>query len=357
MPNITKQCLLRTGDLDFTATTASDSDQYLVTVDERVDKGTVAELFVAVPSNPVPRGTIKQLGGGYLICDSIRCSARSGFIWHVEVTWKEIESDEPQSRDFPTPKGNSTNPNDWSPSWIKRTQIVYEPAQQAYYKGGYSGGAHAKLDEHSYDPGDPDADPPIPPTPATKTAIVNSAFQPFARTPEKRRLIEIWSFRWLRTIAPNTLLNAENKLNSAAFTITLPGLEARTWDAETALIDTIDISSRRWGLVSLVEINAEIIVDPDGWRWAILDSGTAARADAGDPDGEGGTISPGDLVAGKPRLRQLVDGSANPQPLQNPVPLDGNGQPLDPGDDPVFGQWLDLDTIDFATLPYIEDLV
>jgi len=342
MPAIIKQRQLRSGDLEFSATTATDVDQYMVTCDERVSKVQMAELFVAKPGNPVPRGTIKQLGSGYLICDSIRCSqpsSNAGFIWLVHVRWKEIESDNPDSRDYPTPKGNSTDPADWSPSWTKRTQVVYEPARTAYYKGGYTGDAHTKFS--GYDP--------------DKAPILNSANQEVARTPERRRLIEVWSFRWLRTLASNTLLNAENKLNDDDFTITLPGLNARTWAAETALIDTIDLSNRRWGAVDLVEINIEIIVDPNGWEWAIRDQGTAARAEPGDPDGNGGTLSFGDMTVGKPRVRQILDESDHP--VQDSVLLDGDGQPLDTGDDPVYGQWLDLDVVAFDTLPYIEELV
>lgn len=343
MPSIIKQRQLRSGDLEFTATSATDVDQYMVTCDERVTKVQMAELFVAKSGNPVPRGTIKQLGSGYMICDSIRCSQPSknaGFIWLVHVRWKEIETDVPDSRDYPTPNGNSTDPADWTPSWTKRSQVVYERGKRAYYKGGYNGTAHTELSAK-----------------VGKVEVQNSAFTPMRGIPERRRLLEIWSFRWLRTLASNTLLNAENKLNDDDFTITLPGLNARTWAAETALIDTIDLSNRRWGTVDLVEINIEIVVDPDGWEWAIADEGTAARARPGDPDGKGGTLSHGDMVTGQPRVRQILDKDG--QPIQDPVFLDGDGQPLvsGPGVDPVLGQWLDLDVVAFDTLPYIQDLV
>ncbi len=51
--------------------------------------------------------------------------------------WKEIESSQPEDQTSPTPNSGSTNPEDWTPSWSKRTQVVFEAATQAFYKGGF----------------------------------------------------------------------------------------------------------------------------------------------------------------------------------------------------------------------------
>lgn len=341
MPSITKQRQLRTGDLEFSATTASDVDQYLIQVDDHVTKVQLAELFVAEPGNPIPKTTIKQLGSGYMICDNIRCfqpPKNASYVWYVHVTWKEMEQDVPQPRDVPTPSGNSTNPNDWALIWSKRSQVVYRKATEAFYVDGYPAGV-AKDYLIDFDPG--------------KAPLVNSALQPFARTPEERRLIEIWSFQWLRTSVSNSLLDAENKINTGDFILKLPGLSPRTWKKETALIDTIDLSNRRWGNLSLVEINAEIIVDPEGWEWKILDQGTAARRMSGDPDGKGGTVS-GSGTAGVPQARQLLDEDDNP--VQDPVAFGGDGQPKAPDAAPTYGNWLQFEKVNFATLPLIKEL-
>jgi len=54
------------------------------------------------------------------------------------------------------------------------------------------------------------------------------------------------------------------------------------------------------------------------------------RRAAGDPDGKGSTISPGDLVAaGLPTNAIMQD--TNGIPLSEPVLFDGNGQPLKTG--------------------------
>lgn len=352
MAEIVKQTLLRTGDVDFSATTATDVDQYLCVVDDRITKEEMAELFILRSGNPVPRGTLKQLGGGFLICDRVTVSSagkNASLIWRVDVHWKEIETDNPQSQDYPTPNNGSTDPEDWTPTWSSRTQVVFEPASDAYYLGGYTEGEFAHFHLNSFN-GDPDADPP---TPRRRAPLVNSAIQPFARLPEHRRLIRIWTIRWLTLLPNNEVLLAENRVNRNRIRLVLDGFEMPVWEPGTALIDTVDLQRRRWGLLGLVEVTIQITVDPEGHTWSLLDQGTAARANVGDPDGDGGTVS--GVLKGKANHRQLLD--VNGTPIQDPVLLNGDGQPLDPGDDPVFGHWSDFDAVNFIDIPLLGQLV
>jgi hypothetical protein len=335
--SIVRQRLLRTGDLGFSATEANTTDQYMVVVDERISKEEMAELWVATSGNPIPRGTLKQLGSNYLICDRIRCNSapNQGYIWKVFVDWKELEKDEPDQQSTPTPNNGSTDPEDWTPTWQRRTVVVFEPADRATYIDGYSiTGAAA-----AFFPGATDAD--------GKHAIRNSALQPFVEKQEHRRRMYIWTFRWLRASIPSNLVAAEGKINSASFTISIGGVSF-AWAAKTALIDSVNVSKMRWGNTNLVEINVEIAHDPKGWLWNIRDVGTAARAYPGDP-GVTGTL----LDEGKPPFKAITDDKN--KMIQDPVDLDGDGQPAQDGV-VVFGRWSDYAEVAFDGLALIGDL-
>lgn len=337
MASILRQRLLRTGDLEFSATTASDVDQYLCVVDERISKTEMAELFVAVPGNPIPRQTLKPLGSGILICDKISCSQRprQGYIWNVDVAWKELEDDNPNQQSRPTPNSDSVDPEDWAPTWQRRVVIVHEPAKKAFYIDGYSlTGPSSTFFTDSADP-------------EGRCPIVNSALQPIVETPEHRRRIYIYTFRWLRAAVPPTLVDAEGRLNDRSFTVNLGGIDFE-WRTRTALIDTVNLSKMKWGTTTLTEITVEVAHDPEGWEWKIPDKGTARRQAVGDP-GVVGTL----IDAGKPLQAAIKD--ANGKAIQDPVNLDGNGQPAT-SNLYVEGTWLDFQEEDFNNVGLLQDL-
>lgn len=334
---IVKQRLLRTGDIEFSATTASDVDQYLVVCDARHSKTEISELFILRLGNPVPRASLKPLGGGTLICDKISCSQQpnQGYIWRVDVFWKELEDDQPNQQSRPTPNSGSSDPEDWAPTWQRRVVIVHEPATRARYIDGYS--LTGPSSTFMADTEDAEG----------RSPIVNSALQPIVETPEHRRRIYIYTFRWLRPLVPVTLVDNEGKLNDRSFTVTLGGVDFE-WKIRTALLDSVNLSKMRWGNQTLVEITVEVAHDPEGWEWLIPDKGTARRQQVGDP-GVVGTL----LDAGTPIHAAIKD--VNGKALQDPVNLDGNGQPAQ-GTVYAEGRWLDFEEIDFANVGLLSEL-
>lgn len=93
----------------------------------------------------------------------------------------------------------------------------------------------------------------------------------------------------------------------------------------------------------------ELYIDPSGWDVELPDRDVVARAMPGDPNGKGGTWSNDDFVAGMPRNRQLLD--PNGVPINRPVLLDGDGQPLENQlDPPVYTKWRIYPVAFFANL-------
>lgn len=340
MASIVRLRKLRTGDAEFQGETVSDPDQFLMVVDERISKAEALELFLAT-GEAIPQLSTKLVGGVICICKGVtaRVHERSAFHWLIRADYKEIENEEPEQNTGPqrNPGGGA---EDWSPGWSVRTQVIFEEAAKAYFMGGFPAGAAATRLEAEEAAGD-------------MSVIQNSAGQAVVDAPQRRRRIRIYSLRFIQSQVPVTLIEAEGKINSNTHSVSL-GYN-HDWEPETALIDSVNFAPVRYQGQTLVQIEVEVIWDPDGWRWLILDEGTAARFDVGDPDGKGGTVSASDLKAAEPRLRALKDPSSG-QPIADPVPLDGDGQPIEPGDDFVFGEWLGFETVDFETVALIEDL-
>lgn len=330
---IVRQRKLRTGDLQFTATTASDVDQYLVVVSERCDKVKVAELFVAyTPSggdpNPVPKGTLKQLGTGYLICDNISvapASAKASLVFKVDVSWKELESSEPpQPQSQPTPNSDSTDPEDWSPTWSRRTNVIFEESDtiDLFYKSGYTGEAHAALSA----------------SPTVRKLFQTSNRVAVKNPPARRRVVDVWNFRWLRPTLPSSLVAADGKINSAVFTLNLGIGYAFAWAAQTALI-SLELSSYKWGNQKLVEISVEVSVDPEGWTLKHLDQGFYVK----------------DAYVGAAWKYKMVSDDTG-KPRVQPVRLDGDGNKLPEASAPIYGIWSDYEEVAFNSVALITDL-
>lgn len=123
-----------------------------------------------------------------------------------------------------------------------------------------------------------------------------------------------------------------NAVNLTSFTIDHFGY-LRFVPAKTARIREITVGLRRENNTDFWEKEVHLDIFPDTWRLKIYDLGLVARAAPGDPDGNGGTLSQSDMVTGVPQYRQILDKDGNP--ITDPVPLNGNGQPAVPGAAPV----------------------
>lgn len=92
----------------------------------------------------------------------------------------------------------------------------------------------------------------------------------------------------------------------------------------------------------------ELWIKADGWRVPVYDRGDRARREAGDPDGKGGSMSAGSVaVDGRKRNDIIRDRDGMPVGI---VLLDGNGEPLEPGADPVEILWGVKDELPFEPL-------
>ena len=87
--------------------------------------------------------------------------------------------------------------------------------------------------------------------------------------------------------------------------------------------------------------------DNPTWRRRIIDRGLSGRADAGDPDGRGGTISAGDILPGMPVVRPVTDFSG--LAMREPILLNGDGQPLTSGATAVQLEYQTLPEVDLRT--------
>lgn len=103
-------------------------------------------------------------------------------------------------------------------------------------------------------------------------------------------------------------------------------------------------------------VTREVHINRNGWRYEHLDEGIHFAARDGDDDLRGGKFGAvddnGDPVAGvvslagRPSVVRAVD--AYGVPIDEPVPLDGDGAPLDPGDALVWLSFQIYDELPFA---------
>lgn len=108
---------------------------------------------------------------------------------------------------------------------------------------------------------------------------------------------------------------------------------------------------------TFLRLHLEIAIDEDGWDITVPDVAQSARScppddtdwpHGGDPDGLGGTIDAVNVVVGTSRSRQIFDALGNS--LNEMVQLDGTGQPLTCGADPVNMTWEVYEKLPFALL-------
>lgn len=331
--SIVKQRLLRTGAVDFSSTTATSQDEYLVRISERADKETVAELFVAYSGNPVPKATLKELGSAYLLCDkiSVQSEKSQSLLFKVVVSWKELENSEPpQNQSFPRPNSGSTDPMDWAPTWTRRGQVIFDnkTAPKLYYKGGFTGLKNQEMSGIT-----------------DRNYLQNSAGDRYPGGIEVRRNVSVWNIRWLRQTVASSLVGAEHTINSVAFDITIPGYNF-TFDPHTVLFDSLNLTKYKWGNVNLVEISVELFHDPKGFYLEILDEGFSQVDYSASNNSLDPSLASTTTILGQDKRRPT-----------EPVRLNGNGKFLAATATSVYGIWSDYEESDFNNVALLNALI
>lgn len=152
---------------------------------------------------------------------------------------------------------------------------------------------------------------------------------------------------------PGDLIERYNgRVNRNDFTIDKPKYKfRRTFPKYTVRVDNIDTQFAVENGKPLWIVTFVLLVDYYlTWRPQILDRGIHARAEAGDPDGVGGIVSASEAVDGKPTMRRLTDVTESEQPLSEPIPLDGCGQPLAAGKPAIYVTWRVYEEADLSGL-------
>lgn len=254
----------------------------------------------------------------------------SCFKWETTVHYETIVFKMKDTSD-----GIPTTPVDVRPKITTRTIPRQVPVDKATYRSGF----HA-------DVGLTDGD---------ESPVINSAGAVYVPAPTRARSNRLITIK--RGIAAITIDEATlptDWINSDAFTIS---------DRQTTItVGAYELISRGWSTepteqegIDFVMVTGEFELQKGGWRQEFLDRGITARAKAGDPDGKGGTVSASDIRAGMPEMRRIADLHGNP--IGEPVNLDGNGQPLDVGDPPVYSLWSLEDETDVSVLSFFTGIV
>ncbi len=331
MAAIVKKRLLRLGSANWGADAADGTDEWLVRVDEQIDKFAMLALWLAQGDTPRPNNSFKTVGPTFLLCDQLSFQVVNSqrFLWKVLVTWREIKASESiTTQTRPAPTTNSTDPANWAPTVTRRPVTMTEPAQELFYEDGYNGPIH---DEYT-----------AATTAGDRSPVTNSAKKPFEdNLPLHQRKASLWTIRWLRASISQALINAELTLNDRDVIFSHRGYSV-TWLAKTAKLESVQVSQTTWGTTQLWEIVAEILHDRDGHLVTTLDMGMTEQYYPGETYG-GATLTTCKSLLIK------VQGKQTPEP----VLLNGGGRRLDCDDPPKFGKWRDFALEDWAALPVL----
>lgn len=264
------------------------------------------------------------------------------WLWFATLTYEEPEG----GGEGEKPEGGTTgDPIEFAAEIDIQTVQYRKPCDKAAYKSGFSGIAHAKVND------------------ATRRPIVNSALAVFDPPPE------VDDHRWVIRIKKNiAALDCDtvkcNAINTKEIVVsyrgiskTIPALCGKTRDISAHPVKHPVIG---W----YVEVQLFIDVDEDNdWRLEVQDRGFSARAMLGDPDGHGGTIYSDSraFVEDIAPQRRLCD--AEGLPCSEPQLLNGDGQPLldftktTGAMAPVYSVWANYVETDFGSWPILADMI
>lgn len=177
--------------------------------------------------------------------------------------------------------------------------------------------------------------------------VTNSAGQPFNPPLTQEVPITVITLTDNREEWPEALAEAEGKVNSDFFSIIRKGY-APLFVPHDCMCDSVSGSLMFEAGVFFWEVEIVILYNPLKWRTQVLDRGFLHNAEEGDPDGEGGTVTEGDILAGAAPLRGAADNFG--VPYSEPILLDGQGNALERGAEPVFLEYRVYEETPFTPL-------
>jgi hypothetical protein len=244
------------------------------------------------------------------------------------------------------PDGNAVqNPLDFRPLvWIAGN-TTSEPAEEAYYLGGFTHpiqkfaiGQKIRVQNSA---GDRIDSPPIQiDKPIARIYVrVNRAF-----------------FDVTRLGMVGSILNQKVKFKGfLMYDGTFPAGTLKLTDISVQMKrESVEVGGVR-AIEDYKEITSELAYNPDGWAYQLYDLGFNRQAAAGDPDGKGGTVSFTDILDGLAIKAPILDPVLG-TPVKSPQLLDGAGQPLqDPNAAPVKITYRVQETFLLASNTYLTD--
>jgi len=265
----------------------------------------------------------------------------SMYAWEIVVTFKEADLLDQGQQDE---NGNfSDDPTVWK-RIATGIREYKRPVTSAIYRGGYGSSFELRY-----------------PLGTTGLVPMNSAFQPFSNPPLEEEDGKEWVMLGGNTFAADTSSVYANlhKVNSNPFQYNIRGI-SKIVQAEEARIRKITLKPNAYQGANYVEFDFFLEFDNEAplWQTRVVDKGTLLRACAGDPDGDGGSLSASDFPADTPKGRVAID--HHEEVLGEEFLLDGEGGPLDvctTDTKPVFADWEHYDRIDFLTIPFLSSCI
>ena len=280
--------------------------------------------------------------------------------WVVDFDFKTAEQEEDETKEDEKGK-NTNNPLDWR--WTVDISFAdySRPVFHATYRGGHT---HINNLLENFETPDGVDNPIMPP--------MNSAGTIFDPPLERNAMRQIFRFGKYRHEYPEGMADNWRAVNSEGFNIKIKdpnvvnkngfpradkNLLSWHFDPFQVQVASANATVVRKNNMTVWQISSEIHCDYEfGFRVSIPDRGLMALAAAGSPDGLGGQFAAGNPAAtGIAEERSIRDKLG--APLQEPVLLNGNGQPL-PKDEPAiylkwsiypevkfnaFNEWLPID--------------
>lgn len=308
---------------------------YFVTTTDKLDQAqTILNYFEA---NIAARGEVYTFAGDTQTGPAYLRTLTATKLRDSQVHWEVVLAYSP---DTDTSVGRNSSgvpvfdPLAFAPQIRIRTVQYQKPIEEATYISGLKVGGKAE-----------DILPPF-----TVTAIVNSAFTPFdsaIEADDSRFTIEFErNFASYNGDDDALYMNSVNtqcfRIVKKLYKIDLTGGVAhyiehgeynRTVESLTAKVRDIQTTFERLNEIDFIKVIAIVDIDPNTWRFKVIDRGILAAARPGDPSGRGTYISEGAsddgdiLPEGGPPVRREVD--LEDRPIPGPVLFDGDGHALD----------------------------